>query len=130
MPVPVPAVPASGPLLLVGNDQERLAECAGRDVTVTGTRSAYDLRGGCRSLSIRGDLVTVRAELQPGAHISVNGQGSLVTWRLVGRGHPPVAAVQGAGSRGTARAAGRLRLSPVAGPRRHVRKRRQAVDIP
>lgn len=96
-PSPTPA--SAGPLALSGDDEERLADCAGRDVLVTGHRSAYVIRGMCRSLVVRGDLLTVQAILQPGAHITVAGQGSIVSWAMQGRGHPPAGTVHGAGSR-------------------------------
>ncbi len=98
-PVQTAGLRDAGPLSLAGDDQQRIADCAGRDVSVTGARSAYELRGGCRTLLVRGDLLTVRAEMQPGARISVNGLGNVVTWRLRGRGPDPLAIAQGAGSR-------------------------------
>jgi hypothetical protein len=109
--LPVPALklaapPASsaspqptGPLALSGDDEERLADCGGGDVLVTGHRSAYVIRGTCRSLVVRGDLLTVQAIMQPGARITVSGLGSIVSWAVQGRGHPPAGIVHGAGSR-------------------------------
>ncbi len=93
------SVHPTGALTLSGDDQERLAECGGRNVVVTGTRSAYVLWGGCRSLTVTGDLLTVQAELQPGARIAITGRGSIVSWALQGRGRGPVTVVHGAGSR-------------------------------
>ena len=94
------ATPApAGGLLLDGDDRQRLAQCAAQDVTVTGKRSAYVLRGGCKSLTVRGDLLTVRADLMPGARIAVTGRGTVVTWAVAGKGRPPAAVVHGEGSR-------------------------------
>ncbi len=82
-----------------GDDEEKLADCAGRDVLVTGNRSAYVIQGACHSLVVRGDLLTVQAVMQPGAHITVSGLGSIVSWAVQGRGHAPAGTVHGAGSR-------------------------------
>ena len=111
---PPAAVAGSGPLALTGDDQQRLADCTGRDVTVVGERSAYVLRGGCRSLTLLGDLLAVQAELAPGAKVAVTGQGSVVSWAMKtpamqtaamqtaamkAHAHPPAAIVHGEGSR-------------------------------
>ena len=106
--VPAPSVakppqaappPPMAPLSLAGDDEHRLEDCDGRDVTVTGNRSAYTLRGACRSVAVRGDLLTIEAEVAPGARITVTGRGSIVTWSLRGRGHAPAAVIRGEGSR-------------------------------
>ena len=93
------SAPVAGALSLSGDDQERVADCAGRDATITGRRSAYILRGSCRSLTVQGDLLTVQAEVQPGARIAVTGRGSVVSWSVHGHGSAPVAVVRGPGSR-------------------------------
>ena len=87
------------PLSLAGDDEHRLEDCNGRDVSVTGNRSAYIIHGACRSLNVRGDLLTVELDVAPGARITVNGRGSIVTWSLLGKGHAPAAIVHGEGSR-------------------------------
>ena len=94
-----PAAPPHGPLVLAGDDQQRLEDCAGRDVTVTGNRSAYVIRGGCKSLTVRGDLLAVQAELASATKVTVSGRGSIVSWAVKGRGRPPAAIVRGPGSR-------------------------------
>ena len=109
IPAPPPAAPAVhpaaaaaakiGPVELAGDDQDRLADCAGHDVLVTGTRSSYIIRGACPSIVVRGDLLTVQAAVRSGARIAVTGRGSVVSWTLAGKGHPPVSVVRGAGSR-------------------------------
>ena len=97
---PQPAVQSlAGPLSLTGDDEHRLEDCNGRDVSVTGNRSAYTIRGACRSLEARGDLLTVEVEVAPGARIAVTGRGSIVTWSLQGKGHAPAATIHGEGSR-------------------------------
>lgn len=92
--------PASGPgLALDGSDEALAADCADRDVTVRGDRSLYLLRGGCRSVTIQGNLVIVQAELQPGASITIAGHGSRVGWAPSGPGRPPAATIHGEASR-------------------------------
>ena len=100
-PTPAPLVTAakSGPLRLSGDDEARLADCNGRDVLVAGSRSSYVIRGACRSLDVRGDLLTVQAVLQSGARIAVTGRGSVVSWDVPGKGRAPAAIVRGVGSR-------------------------------
>ncbi len=98
-PAPAPVALPSGPLVLNGDDAQRLEDCAGRDVTVTGNRSAYVIRGFCKSLTVRGDLLAVQAELASGARIAITGQGSIVSWAVKPRGHAPAAIVRGQGSR-------------------------------
>lgn len=94
-----PQTAGSEPLTLSGDDQQRLADCAAREVTITGRRSAYVLRGGCRSVTIKGNLLTVQAELLPAAHVTIVGDGDVVSWAVRGRGHAPLATVHGQGSR-------------------------------
>ena len=104
-PAPKPAPPVvtvakpAGPLQLSGDDEEKLADCAGRDVVVTGSRSAYVIHGACHSLVLRGDLLTVQAVMQSGARIAVTGRGSVVSWAMLGGGHVPAAIVHGPGSK-------------------------------
>ena len=99
-PPPPMAKPAAVPALaLAGDDRQRIADCTGLDVTVTGKRSAYALQGACRSLTVQGDLLTVRADLAPGARIAITGQGNIVTWSVRRNARPPAVVVRGAGSR-------------------------------
>ncbi len=105
-PVAPAAKPASlsatgnvGPVELSGDDQDRVADCGGRDVVITGSRSAYVVRGACRSVVVRGDLLTVQAVVQSGARIAVTGRGSMVSWMVPAKGRPPASVVRGAGSR-------------------------------
>ena len=104
-PPPRAAAPAPQPpavttaLELAGDDQQRIVDCAGRDVTVTGNRSAYTLTGGCKSVTLRGDLLAVLAALAPGAKLAITGRGSIVTWSATPNARPPSAIVRGPGSR-------------------------------
>lgn len=93
------AAPLVGPLTLSGNDQHRIEDCAGRGVTVTGERSDYVIRGACKSLTLRGDLLTVQADLAGAAKVTVTGRGSIVSWTTKGKAATPVASIQGEGSR-------------------------------
>jgi hypothetical protein len=91
-----PPVLGVGPVLhLTGDDQARALDCAGRVVSVEGSRALYLLRGGCKSLTIRGDLVIVQAELQPGAPVAMTGHGVRVGWVVDGPGKPPVSSIRG-----------------------------------
>lgn len=91
VPVPASTPPAAlpatlGPLDLVGDDEQKSADCAGRDVAIRGVRSAYVLRGGCRSLAVSGSLDTIQAEMADGGHIAVDGSGITVAWAVLGGG--------------------------------------------
>ena len=90
-----PAAESDASLALTGDDQALAADCAGRAVTVAGDRALYVLRGGCKSLTIRGNLVTVQAELLPNAPITVTGHGNRVGWALDHPGRPPAATLHG-----------------------------------
>ena len=90
-----PPAQAGTILALTGDDQALAADCTGRAVTVQGNRALYLLRGGCKSLTIRGDLVTVQAELLPSAPITITGHGNRVGWALDHPGRPPAAALHG-----------------------------------
>jgi hypothetical protein len=94
-----PVPPPAGPLALTGDDAHRIETCTGRDVTVTGDRSDYLLQGGCKSLTVKGDLLTVQAEIAPGAKITITGRGSIVSWDVASHGHGPASVVHGLGSR-------------------------------
>jgi hypothetical protein len=98
----VTAQPASTPVMdtgsvmhLTGDDQTVALDCTGRSVAVDGNRAMYLLRGGCKSLTIHGDLVIVQAELQPGAAVAITGHGVRVGWVLAGTGKPPAASMHG-----------------------------------
>ncbi len=103
----VPAAPAAavvlapitGLMALEGADRSLDVDCKGRDVSVAGLRSAYVLRGGCKSVVVHGDLITVQAELQPGAHVQVIGRGDSLLWALPQHGAAPVVQVRGDSSR-------------------------------
>ena len=96
---PATPVASAEPLVLAGDDKHQIADCTGRAVTITGERSAYIVRGGCKSLTVRGDLLAVQAELGAGAKLTVTGRGSVVSWAMKGKGPGPVSSVRGEGSR-------------------------------
>lgn len=93
------AAVAGAGLVLLGDDRTLAADCAGQDVAVRGARGFYLFRGGCRSVSVQGDLVTVQAEMASGATIAIAGHGSTVAWAVARQGRPPVATVRGEASR-------------------------------
>ena len=99
----VTAVPRAraddGGLLLQAEDDQRTLDCSGRDVRIEGNRNHYILRGGCRSLTLRGDGDNIQAQMMPGGHIDVEGNGVLVTWSLHGSGPTVTVSVSGQGSR-------------------------------
>ena len=89
-------VQAAGEALdLAGDDRYLATDCAGRDVIINGLRSLYLLRGGCRSLTVTGGLDVVQVEMQPGAPITVDGGGIVVSWAASGN-RAPVTIVHGA----------------------------------
>ena len=90
-----PVLESAPVLLLTGDDQAKEVDCAGRSVSVQGRRAFYLLRGGCKSLTIQGDLVIVQAEMRPGAAIAITGRGDRVGWVLDAPGKPPALSVRG-----------------------------------
>ena len=89
------ASPATATLELSGDDQMRAVDCAGRRVAIQGQRSLYLLRGGCRSVTVRGGLLSVQAELAPGAAVIVAGHGVRVGWVLARPGRAPTVSAHG-----------------------------------
>ena len=89
------APPATATLELSGDDQMRAVGCAGRRVAIQGQRSLYLLRGGCRSVTVRGGLLSVQAELAPGAAVTVTGHGVRVGWLLARPGRLPAVSAHG-----------------------------------
>jgi outer membrane protein OmpA-like peptidoglycan-associated protein len=86
----------SGPILVEGDAQTRSLDCAGRDVVVRGARNQLAFTGGCRSLEVRGDASQIRAELAPGARVSLQGDSIELQWALRGEGAPPRITTEGA----------------------------------
>jgi hypothetical protein len=78
-----------------GDGQTIQLECQGVAVTLDGNHSRFHLHGGCRSLLLRGAGNVVDAELAPGAPVRIEGDGSVVIWRLAIPGAPPTATVLG-----------------------------------
>ncbi len=98
-------VPAAGAPVPVAQDADLAGDslrvdldCTGHAVTLQGNRSHIRLRGGCQALTVRGEANTVRAELQPGAAVLIEGNGTTVTYTLHGAGADPVATVRGQNS--------------------------------
>lgn len=90
---------APGRVELLGDDLQQERDCAGRDVLIEGSRGFFRLTGGCRSVTLRGELAVVRSELQPGARVRLEGGGNLVAYTLARPGAAPAVSISGEGSR-------------------------------
>ena len=90
-----PATADAGTLNLRGDGQHRDADCTGRNVLIDGSDGRFMLRGGCRSVTVRGDGDTIRAELAPGARIGIGGDGVTLHYTLTGVGPPPIVSITG-----------------------------------
>lgn len=88
-----------GKLVLKGDHEARDVDCAGSDVRIQGDYGLFVLRGGCAAITIKGDSNKVQAEIEPGAHITVNGAASTVAYAVIGGGTDAIASVSGAESR-------------------------------
>jgi len=97
--LPVPSRADDGTLLLQAEGEQRTIDCASRDVRIEGNRNRYILRGGCRSIVLRGEADDIQAQMIAGGHIDVEGNGVLVTWSLLHPGPDVSATVNGQGSR-------------------------------
>jgi outer membrane protein OmpA-like peptidoglycan-associated protein len=84
-----------GPLIVEGDAQSRSLDCAGRDVVVRGDRNQLAFTGGCRSLEVQGGTSEIRAELAPGARVSLRGDTIDLRWAMIGDGPPPRIATEG-----------------------------------
>ncbi len=92
-------IPTAQDADLSGDNLRVALDCTGHAVTLQGNRSQIRLRGGCQALTVRGEANTVQAELQPGAAVLIEGNGTTVTYTLHGAGADPVATVRGENSR-------------------------------
>ena len=95
------AAPAADTATIAGDDQRLELDCAGRAVTLQGTRSRFVLHGGCTALTVRGEANTVRAELAAGAQVLVEGNTIALTYTVRGGGAEPQLSVLGMGSSAT-----------------------------
>lgn len=86
-------------LALRGDDLQLQVDCAGRDVLIEGLRSNLRLLGGCRSVTVRGELALVQAELQPGSRVLIEGGGNLVAYAMTQQGAVPTVTIRGEASR-------------------------------
>jgi hypothetical protein len=100
-PSPGAPPPAAAPLpvRLSGDNQNLDVDCGGRDVDIQGNHSHYTLTGGCHALVAHGDGNTLRAELQPGARVEIEGNGTVLTYRVRGAGGDAAVTVRGNDSR-------------------------------
>jgi hypothetical protein len=97
-PPPAAAVDTGGTLLLRGDSQTRDADCAGRDALIEGSNDHVTLRGGCRSVTVRGRNDTIDAALLPGAPLRIGGDGVTLHYHMTRPGPPPTVTVTGSGS--------------------------------
>ena len=95
------SLPPGGPLVIPAGALSGSFGCAGRDVVIHASYARYDLRGGCRSVTVDGTSTTVRAELEPGASLSVGAAGVAINYVLVADGPPPSVLVTAPGERAT-----------------------------
>lgn len=101
---PAPAALEPAPVATVvldGDDQDRDIDCAARNVLIHGSGGRFTLRGGCRAVSVQGRANRIRAELVPGARVSIGGDAVTLDYTLTSDGPPPVVAVTGANSQAT-----------------------------
>jgi outer membrane protein OmpA-like peptidoglycan-associated protein len=90
LPIASPVVAQGlGALIVEGNAQRQTLDCTARDVVVRGERNALTFTGGCRSLEVQGNTSTIRAELAPGARVSLRGETLDLTWSQSGEGAAP-----------------------------------------
>lgn len=78
-----------GPLVIPAGGLSGQFACGGRDVFIHASYGHYDLRGGCRSLTVDGTSTTIVAELEPGAVVAVGASNVALNYVLVADGPPP-----------------------------------------
>ena len=93
--IPPAQTGAAGSLVLSGDGQTQSVNCANRNVVIAASGSHYRLDGGCRSVTVDGNADTVRAELVPGARVTVGGNGVRFAFTLFGTGPEPTLTVTG-----------------------------------
>lgn len=71
--------------------------CAGRNMTITGSGGRVNLLGRCPSLTVSGNGNTV--SIEQAGKIAVRGNGNTVTWRKTLYGSRPVLRLSGSGNR-------------------------------
>lgn len=90
-----------GPLVIPAGGLSGSFGCGGRDVVIHASYGRYELRGGCRSVTVDGTSTTVLAELLPGAPLAVGAAGVAISYVLVADGPPPVVRVTVPGEQAT-----------------------------
>jgi outer membrane protein OmpA-like peptidoglycan-associated protein len=87
------------PIVIAGSGVGQSADCAGRDVEIDGSGGNHVLRGGCRSIAIRGSNNVVNAEILPGTRIAMMGSDNQVAFVLTEPGPDPIVSVAGSNDR-------------------------------
>ena len=81
--------PPPGPLVIPAGALSGKFACGGLDVVIHASYGRYDLRGGCRSVTVDGTSTTIVAELAPGAPVAIGAAGVAMNYVLVADGPPP-----------------------------------------
>lgn len=93
--------PPPGPLVIPAGALSGRFACAGLDVVIHASYGRYDLRGGCRSVTVDGAATTIVAELAPGAPVAIGAAGVTMNYVLVADGPPPQVRVTVPGEQAT-----------------------------
>ena len=72
---------AEPPIQITGIEQRSRIACEGRAVVVQGTDHDLTFTGDCAGLELTGTGSTVTIDLRPGATVSVTGTDQTVRWR-------------------------------------------------
>jgi len=83
-PEPGSAAPFADSASLSGNNLDVALDCAGKSLTLQGTRSHFRLTGACTALTVRGEANAVLADLAPSAQVLVEGNGITLTYTVQG----------------------------------------------
>lgn len=101
-PAPIPVVPPgrshTSTIVLGGDGEDNDVLCTGCDVLVHGSHSRYRLRGGLQSVTVEGNADQIQAELEPGARVSISGDGVTLTYTLNREGAAPAVSITGSGN--------------------------------
>jgi hypothetical protein len=87
------AAPEHVALLVEGDGETRIIDCAGRDVLIHGDGGTYRLTRGCHAISVQGRGHRIDAELQPGARIAIGGPDVTLRYVLIRPGAPALVSV-------------------------------------
>lgn len=89
-----PAPPQPAPVVTT---RAQTVNCAGRNMTVTGSGGRVNLLGRCPRVTVSGSGNTV--SIEQAGKIAVRGNGNTVTWRKTLNGSRPTLILSGSGNR-------------------------------